>query len=306
MKRIIVLIILFYLPFYLIGQIHELRNQFIFNPLVINPGYTGHEKALSAIAVYRNQWVGFDDAPETKSFSAHSPLRLQHMALGISVINEKIGATNETSIMGIYAYKLKFSKGILYMGLGAGLNTVNTKWTQLLANDPGDELLAKDSPTFIMPEVSLGLYYTLKKLNIGFAIPYLLTHTYNQNKGKYITQNKFSEYTYFFNADYTYSLNRDLALKPAVLLNYNKNTDFGLMAIGKLNYLNKYSVGLAYDTAQKIYKILTHLQLNKQLRIGYVIDINNTSINNYSKVSHEFMIRYDFKYTIRVLSPRHF
>ncbi|MGQ1911460.1 PorP/SprF family type IX secretion system membrane protein [Marinifilum sp. RC60d5] len=306
MRRIFVLIMLFYLPFYTVGQIHELRNQFIFNPLVINPGYTGHEKALSAIAVYRNQWVGFDDAPTTKSFTAHSPLRLQHMALGISVISEKIGVVNESSVMGIYAYKLKFSRGILYMGLGVGVNSVNTKWTQLLANDPGDELLSKDSPTFIMPEVSLGLYYTLEKLNIGISIPYLLTHTYNQKRGKYITQNKISEYTYFVNADYTYNLNRDLSVKPAALFSYNKNTDFGLLAISKLDYLNKYSLGLGYDTEQKIYKVLTHLQLNKQLRIGYVMDINNTSINNYSKVSHEFMIRYDFKYTIRVLSPRHF
>ncbi|RYF67477.1 MAG: type IX secretion system membrane protein PorP/SprF, partial [Cytophagaceae bacterium] len=50
-------------------------TQYMYNPLVINPGYTGSTGTLEAVLLHRSQWVGIEGAPETQSFTVHSPLR---------------------------------------------------------------------------------------------------------------------------------------------------------------------------------------------------------------------------------------
>ena len=49
-------------------------TQYMYNPLAINPAYTGSRDVLSVVGLYRSQWVGLEGAPRTFTVSAHSPL----------------------------------------------------------------------------------------------------------------------------------------------------------------------------------------------------------------------------------------
>ena len=170
MRKTLVIIFWLLAPIYLFGQNPLLTNQFIFNPLALNPAYAGTGDALSANLMYRNQWVGFDGAPKTLTFSAHAPMRKQNMGLGISVINNQIGVSSETSIIGNYSFKIKMKEGSLNLGLGGGVIMLNSAWTELRANDPNDDLIQNNSPTYLIPEVSLGMYYSTKNYHIGFSM----------------------------------------------------------------------------------------------------------------------------------------
>ena len=44
------------------GQQDALFTNYIFNPLPINPAYTGSTEALDMVLINRHQWVGFDGA----------------------------------------------------------------------------------------------------------------------------------------------------------------------------------------------------------------------------------------------------
>ena len=76
---------------------------------------------MSAVLVYRNQWVGFHGAPVSETFSIHSPMRDKRVALGLNIINDKIGPTNNIGAFGTYAYHLPAGGGKLSMALRGGV-----------------------------------------------------------------------------------------------------------------------------------------------------------------------------------------
>ena len=117
-------------------------------------------------------------------------------------------------------------------------------------------------------------------------------------------KNDFSQYTYILTGDYIFDLEQQFKYVPSVMLKYQKNDKTDVIFKNQLIYKDKYSIGIAYDSEQKIYKGMLQMQLNRQFSLGYNRDFNSSKINQYRKGSHEVMLRYDFKYTIKVRSPR--
>src|SRR6476620_1686367 len=90
-----------------IAQIDPLYAQYLNNPLVINPAYTGLNKELNVSASFRKQWAGFDGSPTTINFTAHSSLFGNKMGAGLIVVSDKVGENSNTIIMGTYGYKIE-------------------------------------------------------------------------------------------------------------------------------------------------------------------------------------------------------
>lgn len=306
MRKAIISIFWLLLPMLLFGQKALITDQYIFNPIAVNPALAGSGDALSAILLYKNQWVGVEGSPKILTFSTQSPLRRQNMGLGLFVINNQIGVSNESSIMGNYSYKLRMRKGDLSMGIGGGFMLLNTAWTSLEANDSFDDLLQTNSPIYLIPQVSLGVYYSTKKYHVGFSIPYMLSYTYNSLRDKYIVRNEISDYTYLLSGSYAFDLQNQMQVIPGIMSKYQKESKLDFILTSRLIYRDKYSIGMAYDSEQDMFKGMLQLQLNKQLRFGYAADFSSNKLKQYNIGSHELMIQYDFKYTIRVQSPRTF
>ena len=109
------------LPSIAIAQQDPQFNQYFFNPLGINPAYAGSRGMLSAVAVHRNQWIGFEGAPNTQSFAIHAPTRNKKMGFGFQAINDEIGPKNTVAISGDYAYSIRIARGRLAFGLRASI-----------------------------------------------------------------------------------------------------------------------------------------------------------------------------------------
>ena len=71
-------------------------TQYMYNTVSVNPAYAGSRGHLSIAALYRNQWVGLDGAPETQTLNFHTPMGYRGVGLGVSIVNDKIGPTSET------------------------------------------------------------------------------------------------------------------------------------------------------------------------------------------------------------------
>ena len=96
-------------------------NQYMFNPLGINPAYAGSRDVLSTVALFRTQWLGFEGAPTTQTFAIHGPLWRKRMGLGFQVTNDQIGPRNVINSDVSYAYRFPFLKGRLGFGLSGGV-----------------------------------------------------------------------------------------------------------------------------------------------------------------------------------------
>src|SRR5690606_37570725 len=96
-----------------IAQQRPIFSQYMFNGLALNQAYAGNQMQCSATAVYRDQWVNFDGAPTTKTFSAHTGIKKKKIGVGLMVASEEIGVHKDISLYGYYSYKITMRRGVL-------------------------------------------------------------------------------------------------------------------------------------------------------------------------------------------------
>ena len=93
----------------------------MYNQAVINPAYAGSKESLSIVALYRNQWTGFDGAPKTITLSGHSPVG-EKVGLGLSVISDQHGPVKENNIYADFSYTLDLGNtSKLALGIKGGV-----------------------------------------------------------------------------------------------------------------------------------------------------------------------------------------
>ena len=110
LKKITTGLILALSSFGLHAQQDPMYTHYMYNTLMVNPGYAGSRDALSDTALHRSQWIDFNGAPITQTVTAHAPLRNEHIGVGLSMMNDKIGPTNNTSVFADFAYILNVTK----------------------------------------------------------------------------------------------------------------------------------------------------------------------------------------------------
>ncbi len=305
MNRIILTILLLSSPLLLQGQMFPLSDDYLFNGLVINPAFAGCHDALSATVSYRDQWVGFDDAPKIQILSIHTPVDHDRMGLGLLINHNSIGIFDETNIIGNYAYRMELSDGKLAMGLGFGFTVFNAAWNELKANDMTDPQLMGNQVKTVLPEFSLGLYYYTKKYFIGFSMPMFLTHYLDKNSGKYKTNFNFSGSGYFLSGGYTVLLNPQVKLLPSVLIKYHVGNavqiDYNTQVILK----DRIWLGMGYRNTNTLTGMI-QCQLNYQIRMAYSYDFDMGTLGKYRNGSHEVVLNYIFKFARKVAGPRQF
>ena len=73
-------------------------SQYMFNTMAVNPGYAGSKQVMTAMVLSRSQWLGIEGAPQTQTVTFHTPVISKNIGLGFSLVNDKIGPMNETSL----------------------------------------------------------------------------------------------------------------------------------------------------------------------------------------------------------------
>jgi type IX secretion system PorP/SprF family membrane protein len=302
MKRIIKTILWLLIPLSLSGQITPVTNQYVLNPLTINPAYAGNSGALNIAAFYRKQWVGIAGSPLTMTLAADAPLLDSKLGVGLIITNDKIGVTKETQFHTSYAYRIAMKKGILSYGLGAGLITTNTAWSELVALDQGDEIFLADSKVFVVPDFSFGVYYTSDKYFAGFSIPRLLGYKYNFDKNKYSLTFNPDQYIYMINTGYVFDLSEKVKLFPSTLITFSLGQNLLYDINVHVNLYDRLWTGLSYRSSRSVAALL-QFSINKQSKVAYTYDFDIGKLGRYSNGSHEIMIRYEFKYEVDVVNP---
>jgi len=305
MKRIIKLLFSLMIPLSLSGQLTPFTNQYVLNPLTINPAYAGNRGVLNIAAFYRKQWVGIKGSPETISLTVDAPFRDQKMGLGINVINDKIGVTKENQFTANYSYKIDMDKGSLAFGLGAGVVVTNTAWSDLIVLDPGDEFLLIDSKVFVVPAFSFGTYYSGRKYFAGISIPKLVGYKFDFDKNKYVLHNNMSDYYYLFNTGYLFDLSPSLKFLPSALIAFSPGDKILYDINAHFRLMDRFWLGASYRNNRSITGLF-QFQLTGQIKFAYSYDFDFAKLRTYSSGSHEVMLRYEFRYKVEAISPLNF
>ena len=85
-------------------------SQYMYNTISVNPAYAGTRNVLSVLALHRSQWVGFDGAPTTSTFSINTPIPETNLGLGLSAISDKIGPIEQNTFSVDISYTIRLSE----------------------------------------------------------------------------------------------------------------------------------------------------------------------------------------------------
>jgi type IX secretion system PorP/SprF family membrane protein len=302
MKRIVQIMLWLLVPFSMAGQLTPVTSQYILNPLTINPSYAGNRGALNIAAFYRKQWVGITGAPETMTLAIDAPLLDAKLGLGLIIENDKIGVTKETRFHTDYSYKISLKNGALSFGLGAGIITTNTAWSDLIVIDPEDQASLVDSRVFVVPDFTFGIYYTNKDYFAGLSIPQLIGYKFDFVNNKYILKVNLGQYYYLLNTGYVFKLTSKTKFFPSTLVTFSPGEKILYDINAHFSFFDRFWVGASYRSNSSVAGLM-QFAVNNQLRIAYTYDFDFSRLGKYTSGSHEIMIRYEFKYKVDVVNP---
>ena len=280
----------------LFGQQSAIYSQYLFNGLAINPAYAGHDEVLSLTFLSRFQSVGLDGAPNTHTFTAHTPVKKDKIGLGVQLFHETIGVTTQSGAYFSYSYRLKYEDYTISLGLQGGANFYNSAYTSLLINDPNDPIFSSDLRS-VTPNFGGGAYINNDKMFAGISMPQMLPST---------DRDVIQEKPIFMYGGYVFELSTFLKLRASTLAKIvnGKSVEWDISA--SFLFYEALWVGLAYRPANAA-SVLLQLQASEQIQIGYAYDRTLNKLKSVASGSHEIMINYRFQYSQKgMMSPRYF
>jgi len=283
-------------------------TQYMYNMNVINPAYAGSKENLAFGLLYRKQWVDVDGAPETGTFSGHSPVG-KNVGLGLSAIKDKIGPVNETNVYADFSYTIKLGgEHKLALGLKAGATFHKVGLYDDIGNgyvpQPGDPAFSQNiNNTYF--NVGTGVFYYTNNYYVAFSVPNMLKSKHldyeptNQQFGSEVSH-------YFLTGGYVFQLTDNFKLKPSFLVKSAFGVDPSID--GSLNalFFEKFEIGATYRLDDS-WGGMVNYAITPNLRIGYAYDHIVSDLKVTTPASHEIMLLFDLNFPKKVSrSPRYF
>jgi len=257
---------------------------------------------MSIFALHRTQWVGLDGAPVTNAISINTPLNGTSLGLGVSLINDKIGPTQENTISADLSYSIPTSETFkLSFGIKATANLFNLDASILDPVDASDPSLQNFKK--FSPNIGAGLYLHSDKAYIGFSIPnFIESKRYDDNEVAIFKE----KINYYLIAGYVFDMNESVKFKPALLTKMVQGAPLQVDVSGNFMFNDKFVVGVAYRWSASL-SAMVGFQVSDGLYIGYGYDRETTNLKNYNTGSHEIFIRYEiFNNIDKITTPRFF
>lgn len=278
-------------------------TQYMYNTISVNPAYAGSRGLLSVFGLYRTQWIGLDGAPQTSTFSVNTPLRNGNLGVGASLVNDKIGPTNENTLSADFSYTVPTSDEFkLSFGIKATANLFNIDVSKLSFEHQDDPQFQNLQNKFT-PNIGAGVYWHSDRAYVGFSVPnFIETNRYDDNEIA-IFKDKIN---YYLMGGYVFDLNYYTKFKPAVLTKMVQGAPLQVDVSGNFMFYDKFTVGLAYRWSASL-SAMAGFQVSEGLYVGYGYDHETTRLRRFNSGSHEIFLRFEFfnNYS-KIISPRFF
>ncbi len=299
------------------AQHEQLYTMFMYNKLGLNPAYAGYPDHACVTGIYRNQWMGFEGAPQTKLISFNAPLSDQRLGLGFNLTENTIGISKRLTFDGMYAYRIPIGPGTLSLAAQASIRNHQVDYTsaslkavQSLNIDPGVEV-SKESK--ILANFGAGAYYSTDFFYLGVSIPRLMTSDIDFDGNELFIAREVRHL--YIMSGFVIPLNFKLDLIPQILLKYAEAAPFDVDVNASLSWRKKYTLGVSYrsggatdDIAESI-DFLASAKVARGLMMGVSYDITLSELRRYSSGSLEVVMRYCFGEAARAgefVNPRYF
>ncbi len=286
------------------AQQDPMFTQYMFNTLAINPAYAGSREVMSLMILGRQQWVGFEGAPTTATFTGHLPV-YNNMAVGASLVYDSYGPVNQTSFFIDYAYHLKMNDKLkLSLGLNGGFNNYAIDYTSLDKTFNNDEAYYNANEQLMLSNFGFGLFLYSQRFYLGLSVPRITENSFVEGSESYGNGNEVRHYYGMMGV--VFNMNENLVLRPSVMTRVSQGAPYSVdININTVLY-DKFWLGAMYRLNESFGGII-QFQINPQVKFGYAFDLNTNQLSSYHSGTHEIMINYEFNFNKeKVINPRYF
>ena len=265
-------------------------TQYLYNMQIINPAFVGYRAELSMSVLARQQWVGVEGAPTTRTFSLNGRTR-RGLGIGTTIVNDKIGLSETTNINLDASYTIVTSvNSRLSFGLKGGLNFFNNNLFDGIT--PDNEIYASTTGRFVNVGFG-GLFYT-RKFYIGLSVPQLLESPQfyiedNLKQGSLATNPNI-----FLSSGVLFKLSEDILFRPSTMVRYTANLPVSVDINTNFLYKDILETGVSYRYKNSVSGLFTVI-LNKKYRIGYAY-VHRLSVLGGNLSSHEIIFQMDLNF----------
>jgi len=289
-------------------------TQYMFNMLAINPAYAGSAERVSIKALTRHQWVGFEGAPTTQTLTVHSPLPMESLAIGGTLMRDSHGPVTQYGFNVDLAYRMFVGRDSkLSFGLRGGMNLLQGDFANLTTIDPGDQVYQTNVGSKTDPQFGFGVMWYSDRHYLGLSMPKLLrTDFFDEDDVPATLDSIGSAFQegqrghVFLSAGYVFDLGTYTKFKPTFLAKGVKGAPFSFDLSANFLFYEKFWLGAMYRHEDAIGAMAQYLITN-DLSVGYSYDYPISVLNNYSGGSHEIMIGFEFGNKLKgIRSPRYF
>ncbi len=288
MKKTLVTISLSFAGFAAFAQQDAQFTQNMFNKLAINPGYAGTNRAICATAFYRNQWTGFEGAPQTILFSGDAYIPAIHGGLGLTAFSDQLGFDKTFSAKLAYSFNQPIGPGVLGIGVEGGMMQKALAGAWLAPTDYTKDNAIPGDISKTTYDVGFGIHYSTQQLYVGVSATHIPESQLTGTKFQFTNVRH-----YYVTAGYAFQLgNPDWEIEPSVFVKSDAaSTQFD----GNIRviYQKMFWGGVTYRLTDAIAPIIGFQKSG--FKVGYSYDVTTSDIKNYSSGSHEIMIGYCFK-----------
>lgn len=282
------------------------ETQFIWNPAMTAP-WEYWELGVT----YRQQWLGFNDAPRTATMQVQYPFLRERFSLGGHFTFDDVGPVRYTSFAFTYAYKFSprfVKRDQLSIGVMGVINQFFIDGLDVVVNDQDDTLLPENESTGFSPNAGIGIFYTTygkedyKKeyFYAGLAANQLLPSNLTLQNAQNSSDANFKR-SIHANAIVGYRFIEDeLFIEPAIWVNYAANNLVNGYIGVRLEQYRAFWGALSYSSNQTIgiqggYVLRELWDKDDSLRIGLNGTYNVGNFGNYRSVGYEFYCGYRFE-----------
>jgi type IX secretion system PorP/SprF family membrane protein len=290
-----------------LSQQLQFRSSFGNTDFQFNPAMTATGEYMEWGATYRQQWLGFEEAPITGVAYIQYPLVDNNMSIGGSIGYDKAGLLQKNELNINYSYKLELGySSQLSFGILANLSQQRFDGSAIISNDLDDILFQRENASTYSPNFGFGVFYVSNTrmydlsesaFYIGIGLNQLLPQSITIGD---LNQSNYKKVPHANAIIGGRIINNIGFIEPSLWLNYSvENILYGVANVNfemedifwtGLNIGTDFTVGFQSGIVLK-----NDLMKDGQLRIGVSGNYNLGSYGSQQGLGFEFLIAYRFE-----------
>ena len=272
-----------------------------------NPAAAGEYNSIHLTLGSRMQWVDFKNAPMTFYITADMPYKLsgQQVGAGVKAEFERIGLFTNTRVGAQMAYKRKFGKNVLSIGIQPGVFSQVLRLSDAKSTDAAEPYIgsASGSGESKQRDVSgtafdanVGIYFTHPRFWAGFAVTHVTSPKIELKVSKTSHDNIYefdARRSYYFSAGGNIPINNTLfEIQPSGMFAMTRKAWTAQVAT-MIRYNRMLNIGAGYRYKDAV---SAFIGVNlKDAYLGYCYEYPVSAISKATFGSHEVFVTYDVK-----------